>query len=321
MSRIYFYCYDSNIPSGGIKVLYQHVDILNKYGLNAFILHETPGFRCNWFKNKTPVVSMGDLRLCAEDYLVIPEEIFSKLNKEIRGLRKVVFNQGCYHTFSHGYSLRKKDLSTPYHDKELVAVLVVSEDSRQYINYVFPSLRVFRVHNAINPQIFSYYEHKRPIISFMTRKNETDILQVINILKFRNALGDFGILPIYGQTEKKVAQILRESLIFLSFGRAEGFSLPPAEAMACGCIVIGYHGMGGREFFKPEFSYPVVNGDIITFAKTVEKVIELYRHDKDALKEKGRLASRYILENYSVDLQEKDIVQFWESITKYQPIP
>jgi glycosyltransferase involved in cell wall biosynthesis len=320
MSNIYFYCYDINIPRGGIKVLYQHVDILNKHGFDAFILHETPGFRCVWFENKTPVVSMNELKLCSNDYLVIPEDVFSELNEKIRDVKKVVFNQGCYNTFLDGYSLKKKDIFTPYNDKELIAVLVVSEDSEQYLNYVFPSLKVVRVHNAINPEIFSYRERKRHLISFMVSKNEEDILQVINILKFRNILGDFEIFPIHNQTEKKVAQILKESLIFLSFGYSEGFSLPPAEAMACGCIVVGYHGMGGQEFFKSEFSYPISNGDIITFAKTVEQVMELYKHNENILKEKGKLASEYIFKSYSIKQQEIDVVQFWGSIIKCQPM-
>jgi glycosyltransferase involved in cell wall biosynthesis len=314
--NIYFYCYDRDIPSGGIKVLYQHVDILNKHGFAAFILHQTPGFRCTWFENVTPIVSMTELRIRASDYLVIPEEIFPELNKAARGLKKVVFNQNCYYSFLHGHSLEKTDIITTYQDKEVIAALVVSEDSKEYLSYVFPALKVIRIHNAIDPNVFSYNRQKNPLISFMPRKHFEDILQVINILKYRNALGDFEIVSIYDKTEREVAQILRESIIFLSFGYPEGFSLPPAEAMACGCIVIGYHGMGGKEFFRSEFSYPINCGDIISFAQTVEKVIELYKFDKDILIKRGELASHFMLNNYSLERQEKDVIKFWNDIIK-----
>jgi glycosyltransferase involved in cell wall biosynthesis len=311
--KIYFYCYDRNVPSGGIKVLYRHVDILNKHGFAAFILHQTAGFRYTWFENSTPVVSINESKIGTSDYLVIPEEIFSEVNKAARGVKKVVFNQNCYYTFLHGHLL-DKDIITAYQDKEVIAALVVSEDSQKYLSYVFPTLRVIRVHNAIDSSIFSYNRHKKPLISFMPRKHFEDILQVINILKCRDALGNFEIIPIHDKTEREVALILQESLIFLSFGYPEGFSLPPAEAMACGCIVIGYHGMGGKEFFNPEFSYPIDCGDIISFAKTVEEVIGLYKCGNNILEIKGQLASQYIMNNYSFERQERDVVQFWNNI-------
>jgi len=46
-----------------------------------------------------------------------------------------------------------------------------------------------------------------------------------------------------------VADILRSSRVFLSFSQREGFGLPPLEALACGCAVVGYHGFGGRALF------------------------------------------------------------------------
>jgi hypothetical protein len=32
-------------------------------------------------------------------------------------------------------------------------------------------------------------------------------------------------------------------------GIVRGFRFPPAEAMLCGCVVVGYHGKGGQEYF------------------------------------------------------------------------
>jgi glycosyltransferase involved in cell wall biosynthesis len=42
---------------------------------------------------------------------------------------------------------------------------------------------------------------------------------------------------------------LKESLLFLSFVNGEGLGLLAVEAMSCGCVVVGYDGMGGKEFF------------------------------------------------------------------------
>ena len=178
MTKIYFYCCDLNTPSGGIKVLYRHVDILNKHGFAAFILHQNPGFRCTWFENTTPILTARETRIGPDDYFVIPEEFLSEANKAVRGVRKVVFNQNCYYTFSDGYSLNKLDIVPTYQDEEVIAAIVVSEDSNKYLSYVFPALKIHTIRNAIDPGIFFYEEHKKPLISFMLRKRQCQVFSV-----------------------------------------------------------------------------------------------------------------------------------------------
>mgnify|MGYP001101356171 FL=1 len=56
MSPIYFICPDLNTPTGGIKQLYRQVDVLNKNGFKAYVVHGHRHFKVNWFKNETPVV-------------------------------------------------------------------------------------------------------------------------------------------------------------------------------------------------------------------------------------------------------------------------
>ncbi len=104
----------------------------------------------------------------------------------------------------------------------------------------------------------------------MARKSYHDISQVINILKTRGLDREYNFIPIDNCSEEDVAKILSESLMFLCFGTFEGFQLPPAEAMACGCIVIGYHGQGSKEFLKKDISFPVETGNILSFVKTIE---------------------------------------------------
>ena len=51
-------------------------------------------------------------------------------------------------------------------------------------------------------------------------------------------------------SEAEVARDPSGVTVFLSLNKAEGFGLPPAEAIACGCRVVGFHGMAAREFFR-----------------------------------------------------------------------
>ncbi len=330
--RIFIMSPDDTGPIGGVKQIYRHVDVLNKFGIKAWVLHRKKGFRCQWFVNRTPTISWSEFQWKDDDILVLPEIFGQRMAKSLRiekhstfinrsryweediaQIRKVIFNQNAYNTFAR-YGFDPQDLDTPYVDRSVLATIVVSEDSREYLQSVFPHHPIHRIHNAIDSRLFPYQQQKKKQICFMPRKHREEAQEVINIAKFRTGLGDFSIVPIENRNESEVAGIMKESLVFLSFGYPEGFSLPPAEAMSCGCIVIGYHGGGGREYFDSAYSFPIEATDIRTFARTLEKIILSYR-DNVALLDKMRLtASHYITENYSQKREEYDIITAWEKI-------
>jgi glycosyltransferase involved in cell wall biosynthesis len=325
--KIYYLCPDAKTSYGGTKILYEHVDILNNAGIPAWVLHNKKGFRLKWFENATEVAYVHQTRFYDDDYIVIPEiyaQYFledkkkSKKAKIFRDVyripcQKIIFNQGCYLTFK-GHSLSIPDDKTIYKAEDVIAVMVVSEDSKRYLNYVFPDIKIFRVHNSIDPKSFYYEANKETKICFMPGKNPDEHLQLINILKHRNVLQGWQLNPIEQKSHKEAAEIFRQSLIFINLVYQEGFGLPAAEAMACGCIVIGYPGMGGEEFFRPEFCFPVETGKIIEAAKRVEHVLELIGNDPQCLHDKAVKASEFIRNNYSPDIQKRDVLEFWGTI-------
>jgi len=315
---IYVSCPDKDTPSGGIRKLYQHVDVLNKHGFRSYIVHQQEGFRCTWFHSDTPVVYQARVEpeINPSDYLVIPEYYGPDICDYRPGIRKVILNQGAHLTFT-GYPLDKHSLKTPYRHPDVVATLVVSQHSHDYLRYIFPELPLFRIHNGINTDLFKFSADKKRQIAFMPRRLPQDINQVINMLKFRGALEDFELVPIHDVTEPEVAAILQESLIFLSFSDREGCGLPPQEAMACGCIVIGYHGNGGKEFFDESFCYPVEATDTIAFSRTVEAVIGEYRQNHASLREKAKRGAEFIMNTYFPEREAADIIGCWKSICAF----
>jgi glycosyltransferase involved in cell wall biosynthesis len=294
--------------------------VLNRNGIDAAVLHQQPGFRCDWFEHDTRIRYLSQVRMTADDFLVIPEiygpniPALSRLPGIGAAVRKVIFNQNCRYTFL-GQTLdgiRDPGFAMAYTNRqEYIGVMVVSEDSRSYLEFAFPDVDVWRIHNAINLDIFSAGEEKKRQICFMPRKHQEDALQVLAILKLHGALRDFDIVPIADKTETEVAAIMRESMLFLSFGYPEGCPLPPAEAMACGCLVIGYDGFGGREYFDTAFSYPVQVGDITGFVSTLESLLTSLCQDPGKLLAQGRQASAYVRETYSPEREQDDIVGFW----------
>lgn len=83
----------------------------------------------------------------------------------------------------------------------------------------------------------------------MTRKNQADVVQVVSALKSRRRLQGWQFQAIENCSSSEVAAILKDSCIFMSFGYPEGISLSNLEAMLSGCWVVGYSGMGCREYF------------------------------------------------------------------------
>ncbi len=175
-------------------------------------------------------------------------------------------------------------------------------------------LKVLRLHDGIDTALFAYQPAKKPWLAHMPRKNAADVVQVLNLRKFRGALDGCQLGPIDNRPEAEVADLLRACRVFLSFGHPEGCPLPPAEAMACGCVVVGYQGNGGREYFLPEFSYPVAMGDVVGFARAVEDVLRLHRADPAVLQTKGAAASAFIHETHSMEREEQDILRAWHDL-------
>jgi len=299
--------------AGGVRKLYRHVDVLNAHGIEAFIIHKQPGFRCTWFENQTPVIYAP--KPGPSDILLAPERIAWQLMLTTPGMRKVVFNQNAYQSFDDipPDALR---LGPPYRHPDFLATIAVSQDNVDYLRYAFPGHPLFRLHYGIDPTNFNYEPQKKKQIAFMPRKKKEDVAQVLQILEMRGVLNGYDVVPIAQKSEAETARILRESQIFLSFSTYEGSPIPPLEAMACGCIVVGYHGQGGREYVNDQYAFPVEAEDIRGFCSTVESVIGQLRSDPQPILAKAKRASDFILSTYTPQQEERDILSAWEQILK-----
>lgn len=296
-------------PSGGVKVMYRHVDLLNEMGVSAAVLHEPDGFRCTWFANETRIVSASTIRLCANDILVIPECYGPGLPVLPPDVRKFIFNQGAYHTFDL-IDLESTKARAPYAEvPNLLGILTVSRDSADLLSFSFPELAVFGTRPVIDAKLF----HPGPQpgarkLAFLPERRAAEQHQLLHMLRGRDV--DWELVPISGMTEAQVAATMREAAVFLSFSEREGFGLPPAEAMASGCYVIGYDGGGGREFFDPAYCAPVA--DQTSFAKAVVQAVS---RPIDELAALGAKASEQVLGTYTVDGLREDLQAVYGQLT------
>ena len=152
----------------------------------------------------------------------------------------------------------------------------------------------------------------------MSRKNYEDIKQAIQINNLRKNLIDWTIIDLNQLSHSEIAQTMNKSSIFLSSNLDEGFSLPSIEALASGCLVIGYTGKGGNEYFKEEFSLPLPEKDIQQFALKLEEGIQKIEKQPNYLSNLALKARKFIDDHYSETIERKDIQTAWDSILKTQ---
>ncbi len=300
---VYYLCPDHASPSGGVRAIYRHVDLLNEAGTGAAVLHHRPGFACRWFEHTTRVDAASEVELSPRDVLVVPEIYGPHFDQLPEGPRLVAFNQNAYLTFARlapGARLSYRRFE---------AAMTVSGDSAEYLRFAFPGLDVAVVPNSIDTELFRPSAELPPRrLATMPRKRREEADQILRLLGAR--LDGWEVVEIEGRPEAEVAALLRGSPIFLALGRQEGFGLPAAEAMASGCFVVGFPGFGGREIFDPQCSGPVEDGDVLGAAVRIANALELYESRPHELWAAGLRARRRIEEGWTAERQRGALLDF-----------
>jgi hypothetical protein len=230
---------------------------------------------------------------------------------------KISFNQNVYLTHEetpltdvHGYQACT----------DLLGAMCVSEDSRRYLEHAFPELDAQRVFYSVGGDEFHPPAGaKEKQIAYLPRKRPGDVHAVLSILRARGALDGWKLVEIQGMTRGRVAETLRRSALFLSSSDHEGFGLPPVEALACGCFVIGYTGFGGSEYFDPRFTVAVPDGDVFFFARAVETWLGSWTAEASVAL--GQEASRFAHDRYSPGGEEQSVRAAFDHFLRKAPAP
>jgi glycosyltransferase involved in cell wall biosynthesis len=309
---VYFLTPDYDIPSGGIRVIYRHVDLLNSAGIRALVLHQRRGFRCTWFEHETQVTDVAAIKVGRGDLLVVPELDVDLVCGLPPGTRHVIFNQNSHLTWKRAAERVARHYTA---SPDLAAVVTVSDHSADMLRYAFEGLPIRRLHLGIDPALFHPGDGPRDRrIAYMPRRGSADAEQVLHLLRGRGVLDGWEVVLLDGLMHAEVAEQLRTTRMFLAFTYQEGFGLPAAEAMACGNYVVGCHGFGGREFFLPEFSTPVEKGDVLGFARAVEDAVVLDRSNPSWCLDRGRGASAFVLAKYSLARERNEVVSVYAEL-------
>ncbi|GAB4342906.1 MAG: hypothetical protein Fur0042_05430 [Cyanophyceae cyanobacterium] len=332
MPRIFFVCPTSSVPTGGVPQIYRQVEVLNRYGFEAAVLHGEADYQAHWFDHSAtiaydsrfhysfpmPEVDRGAIAIAPEDYLVFPEvwpldriEPLSALVNHI-----VIYNQGAYCTFYTHSDLPDGSWS-PYHSPKTRAILTVSEDSAAYLGYGFPHLPVHLIRHGIDGDLFAYRpmaEKEWPALLINTKQAKV-FQQILYLLSGRGRLlEDNQIVIVNTIPRADLAEALQKTAIFIWAGQGEGFGLPVAEAMACGCVVVGFHGGGARQLMQADRAVPIEEGNVLAMAQAVERLMIQRSRDPAPLVAMGQRAAQYIRDVHSFDQEARSILQAWAAI-------
>jgi glycosyltransferase involved in cell wall biosynthesis len=158
---------------------------------------------------------------------------------------------------------------------------------------------------------FKNSNSKKLQIAYMPRKREFETGFVKGL--FKSLYPEFQSIPwipIHNMSLADCARSLDESAVFASFSYIEGLGLPPLEAMASGCVVVGFNGLGGSDYSSSRNGFWVAEGDHFSFAHALAEAI---RAATDPVWY-AKIMSDSILtaNNYSDVRFRSDLKSFWE---------
>ena len=276
--RILFFCPPAVVINGGIKQIFALADTLCAQGFEAVVFEEQ-GRRPEWFASHAPVVGQGIFAPRADGVLVLPEdqpqilEVFKTWPQ-----RKVVYSQ------NHFYGSLSLEKVGGFADYGVTDGLCCSLTTFEHMKWRHPSVRAHLVLNGIDRAKFApTAAPKEKIIAYMPRKRPVEAAFIKDIFRYTYPECDaWQWHAIDNVSESEAAVVMSRAGVFLALSRLESLGLSPLEAMASGCIVAGFTGIGGQEYARPANGFWVAEDDFKACAAALKQAVDLAALPTDA---------------------------------------
>lgn len=252
--------------AGGVKVAHRHAELLVDLGIDAQVL--APRGRPVWFRSKAVVTTDPRLRVGPSDLLVFGEE----MDRNLDAARPLPCQRALYCQNHHYLPLDRlngRGLAEAGFHRVAAASRVIGAFLDSAMGWPGASV----LSPPINPALFRPGP-KTLRVAVLPRKLPEHAAFIRAIFRQKNPdLAGIEWVEIVGRHEEEVADILAGSAVFLSLGHREGLGMVALEAMASGCAVVGFHGMGGLDYATPENGRWFFSDDMIACADALADVL------------------------------------------------
>jgi len=306
--KIVFFCPPVSVINGGIKHIFRMAEALIEQGRQA-VIFEQNGQRPAWFESTAPVVGQGAINLSENCVFVLPEDQphilsdFSKLPQ-----RKVIYSQ------NHFYGALGIASAESYADYGVTDILCSSRTIYEHCKIRHPQIRAHVIPCSVDRDIFKPAPVKTDIIAYMPRKRPVEAAYIRDMFKFQHPrFKEWQWREVANVSESQAAKMLGEARVFLSLSRLEGLGLTPLEAMASGCIVAGFTGIGGREYASPENGFWAGEDDFPACIDALARAADLSTHEKETVQNHQHNCDK-TLASYTPATFRQSIKEAWNSI-------
>ena len=300
------------LPSGGVKIIYQHCEMLRLNGIEATPIH-LGDFIVDWFPhNVDSLTRKAALATIDVDDILICPEIIPAAADEFPSRQKIAFVQNWF----------LADIGTGpdrrYEDFGYTGLLACSNYIKNYMASR-SELPCTVVTNGIDLALFK--PSGQPAIPrrilYQNRRNVADARAAITTLpsSLRASCEFIELGNNLSQTE--MISSFQQADIYLAIGYPEGFALPPLEAMACGSVVIGFTGGGGLEHMIDGQSALVApDGDSAALSDCLSRVLQ-----EPELKESLRAQGLAKSAEFPLLRMEREVLAFARELSPDKILP
>lgn len=343
MYRYIFVLPDVTDPVGGVNVAIQISNLLNELGFTSSTLNGSSDYTYPYFTNnstrfyyrklqgikflsnssalyKFPNIikllalnrnnNSTSLILQRNDIIIIPEFAYPECSNIFRNNRRILLVQD---VFGFCQALERERVAGTEFIRDFQAIVTTSKAARRAVAQFAGRDSLIVSQSVTRPGLDPNHPKIRQI-AYMPRKRPQEANLIVSNLKLKKSLRGWEFCRIENVSSKKLDAILNESLIFLSFSSREGFGLPPAEAMAAGCVVVGYTGVGGEEYFQIDKGFPIPDGDIVRFSETVEEIVAEYDGNPQRIDKLRNNAADFVSKEYNISRMRNSVINTWKII-------
>lgn len=302
MARIIYFAFPTAAATGGVKMIFRHVETLRELGFDAVACLGPQSPAPAWFEHRAPILSQLEFR--ADDVLVLPDDAHDSLGRTpALGLKTVVFAQNPY-VFA---ALSLKAMAG-FRAEAFPVFMAVSQPFAALIRRLFPHARAEVVPCFADERLFRPGSAPPPSVAYLPRKRPLEARAIRGLFRQLHPRHPLPFQRIDQAHETEVAGALARSALFLSQSRLESVGMAPLEAMACGALVAGFNGVGGQVYATPDNGFWAPEDDCVAAADALAHAADVVMtggHELARRLEAGYATARqWSYANFRIALEE-----------------